>query len=96
MHQIQTDAGPHTVCGFLTTSPNVIVEPIHPKAHARNPDDRRRVGRLDARSLGRSKSAATTVTGRRLERYRQGRPRQHEALTGKHTRIQRYKSRGKE
>jgi putative SOS response-associated peptidase YedK len=25
-------AGPHDVYGFLTTAPNVIVEPIHPKA----------------------------------------------------------------
>jgi putative SOS response-associated peptidase YedK len=25
-------AGPHNVCGFLTTGPNAIVEPIHPKA----------------------------------------------------------------
>jgi putative SOS response-associated peptidase YedK len=24
--------GPHQVYGFLTTSPNVIVKPIHPKA----------------------------------------------------------------
>jgi putative SOS response-associated peptidase YedK len=24
--------GPHLVYGFLTTSPNVVVEPIHPKA----------------------------------------------------------------
>jgi putative SOS response-associated peptidase YedK len=24
--------GPHLVYGFLTTAPNVIVEPIHPKA----------------------------------------------------------------
>jgi putative SOS response-associated peptidase YedK len=24
--------GPHLVYGFLTTSPNAIVEPIHPKA----------------------------------------------------------------
>jgi len=24
--------GPHLVCGFLTTSPNTIVTPIHPKA----------------------------------------------------------------
>ena len=40
----------------MTTSPNVIVEPIHPKAHARYPDDRRRVGRLDARSLDDAKA----------------------------------------
>ena len=26
--------GPHRVCGFLTTAPNAIVEPIHPKAMA--------------------------------------------------------------
>jgi putative SOS response-associated peptidase YedK len=26
--------GPHLVYGFLTTSPNAIVEPIHPKAMA--------------------------------------------------------------
>jgi putative SOS response-associated peptidase YedK len=25
-------AGPHNVYGFLTTAPNVVVEPIHPKA----------------------------------------------------------------
>jgi putative SOS response-associated peptidase YedK len=24
--------GPHNVYGFLTTSPNAVVEPIHPKA----------------------------------------------------------------
>jgi SOS response associated peptidase (SRAP) len=24
--------GPHNVCGFLTTAPNAMVEPIHPKA----------------------------------------------------------------
>jgi hypothetical protein len=24
--------GPHLVCGFLTTAPNAVVEPIHPKA----------------------------------------------------------------
>ncbi len=24
--------GPHLVCGFLTTQPNAMVEPIHPKA----------------------------------------------------------------
>jgi putative SOS response-associated peptidase YedK len=25
-------AGPHLVYGFLTTAPNAVVEPIHPKA----------------------------------------------------------------
>jgi hypothetical protein len=24
--------GPHLICGFLTTAPNAIVKPIHPKA----------------------------------------------------------------
>jgi len=28
--------GSHNVYGFLTTSPNAVVEPIHPKGHARN------------------------------------------------------------
>jgi putative SOS response-associated peptidase YedK len=27
-----TAPGPHQVYGFLTTSPNAVVEPIHPKA----------------------------------------------------------------
>ena len=31
-HEIQAIPGPHLVYGFLTTSPNAIVEPIHPKA----------------------------------------------------------------
>jgi hypothetical protein len=31
-HQVETDPGPHLVYGFLTTAPNAIVEPIHPKA----------------------------------------------------------------
>jgi putative SOS response-associated peptidase YedK len=29
---IWTTSGPHQVYGFLTTSPNAVVEPIHPKA----------------------------------------------------------------
>lgn len=33
--------GPHNVYGFLTTSPNGIVEPIHPKAMPVHPDDGR-------------------------------------------------------
>jgi putative SOS response-associated peptidase YedK len=34
-HQVQTDPpGPHLVYGFLTTSPNAVVEPIHPKGDA--------------------------------------------------------------
>jgi hypothetical protein len=31
-HEVETDPGPHLVYGFLTTSPNAIVEPIHSKA----------------------------------------------------------------
>src|ERR1700757_1213109 len=31
-HKIEAGAGPHQVYGFLTTSPNAVVEPIHPKA----------------------------------------------------------------
>jgi putative SOS response-associated peptidase YedK len=31
-YQVQADPGPHLVYGFLTTAPNAIVEPIHPKA----------------------------------------------------------------
>ena len=31
-YQIQADLGPHQVYGFLTTAPNTIVAPIHPKA----------------------------------------------------------------
>jgi putative SOS response-associated peptidase YedK len=30
--QIKAEAGPHSVYGFLTTEPNAVVEPIHPKA----------------------------------------------------------------
>ena len=31
-HQVEVDPGPHLVYGFLTTAPNAVVEPIHPKA----------------------------------------------------------------
>lgn len=31
-HQVQADPRPHLVYGFLTTSPNAVVEPIHRKA----------------------------------------------------------------
>jgi putative SOS response-associated peptidase YedK len=30
--QVQTGPGPHLVYGFLTTAPNAVVGPIHPKA----------------------------------------------------------------
>ena len=31
-HEVETVPGPHLVYGFLTTAPNGVVEPIHPKA----------------------------------------------------------------
>lgn len=31
-HQVEAEPGPHQVYGFLTTAPNAVVEPIHPKA----------------------------------------------------------------
>jgi putative SOS response-associated peptidase YedK len=31
-HQVDAQPGPHLVYDFLTTAPNAIVEPIHPKA----------------------------------------------------------------
>jgi len=40
--------GPHPVYGFLTTAPNAVVAPIHPK----DPDHRRGARRLDARAVG--------------------------------------------
>ena len=42
--------GPHNVYGFLTNSPNAVVEPIHPKAIAGHPDDGRGARCLDARA----------------------------------------------
>ena len=44
--------GPHQVYGFLTTSPNAVVEPIHPKAMPVILTHRRGAGRLDARAVG--------------------------------------------
>ena len=44
--------GPHQVYGFLTTSPNAVVEPIHPKAMPVILTHRRGAGRLDARTVG--------------------------------------------
>jgi putative SOS response-associated peptidase YedK len=44
--------GPHQVYGFLTASPNAVVEPIHPKAMPGHPADRRGTRRLDARAVG--------------------------------------------
>jgi hypothetical protein len=53
--------GPHQVYGFLTTTPNAVVEPIHPEGNARDPADRRRAGRVDACAVGRGQGVATTV-----------------------------------
>jgi hypothetical protein len=41
--------GPHQVYGFLTTAPNAIVEPVHPKAMPVKPTHRRGAGRSNAR-----------------------------------------------
>jgi putative SOS response-associated peptidase YedK len=30
--EVKAVPGPHLVCGFLTTAPNTVVGPIHPKA----------------------------------------------------------------
>lgn len=48
--------------GFMTTSPNVVVEPIHPKAMPviLNTEKERR---LDARAMGRGEGAAATAAG---------------------------------
>lgn len=42
------------VYGFLTTSPNAVVEPIHPKAMPVIPDDLLETQGLDVRAFGRS------------------------------------------
>jgi hypothetical protein len=55
--------GPHNVYGFLTTSPNSIVEPIHPK----DPDHGRGARRLDARAMGRGKGIAAAPARRRAQ-----------------------------
>ena len=55
--------GPHQVYGFLTTSPNAVVAPIHPKAMPVILTTRRRAGRLDARALGRGQGVAKAIAG---------------------------------
>jgi hypothetical protein len=68
--------GPHLVYGFLTTSPNAIVEPIHPMAMPviLTTDEERDVW---MRAVGRSESAAAAVARRCIDdrgaRCRQGR-----------------------
>ncbi|MGY3622032.1 putative SOS response-associated peptidase YedK [Bradyrhizobium sp. USDA 10063] len=58
--------GPHLVYGFLTTSPNAVVQPI-PQSDAGDPDQRGGARRLDARSLGRGEGAAAPFARRRAE-----------------------------
>jgi putative SOS response-associated peptidase YedK len=55
--------GPHLVYGFLTTAPNAIVEPIHPKAMPviLTTDEKARC--LDACALGRGEGAAAASVG---------------------------------
>ena len=57
-HQVKTDPRTAPVYGFLTTAPNAIVEPIHPKAMPVILTTRRRARRLDARAVGRGEGAA--------------------------------------
>ena len=68
---------PHLVYGFLTTAPNAVVEPIHPKGDASDPDDGRGARRLDARAMGRGEGFAAAAARRRAQnchaRSRQGR-----------------------
>ena len=55
--------GPHLVYGFLTTSPNAVVEPIHPKAMPVILTDGRGALRLDARAVERGEGATAAVAG---------------------------------
>ena len=52
---------PHQVYGFLTTAPNAVVEPIHPKAMPILTTD-------DARAVGRGEGVAASATGRGEDR----------------------------
>jgi putative SOS response-associated peptidase YedK len=54
--------GPHLVYGFLTTSPNAVVEPIHPKAMPAilTTDEERDVW---MRAFGRGEGAAAPIAG---------------------------------
>ena len=73
--------GPHQVYGFLTTAPNAVVAPIHPKAMPvilTTGEEREVWIRARCRAMGRGESFAAAVTRRRLAdrraRRRQGRP----------------------
>ena len=48
--------GPHLVYGFLTTSPNAVVEPIHPKAMPVIPTTNEERDVLDARAVDEAKA----------------------------------------
>jgi putative SOS response-associated peptidase YedK len=53
--------GPHLVYGFLTTSPNAVVEPIHPKAMPVILTTEEECDSCDARTMGRGQGIAATV-----------------------------------
>jgi len=69
--------GPHQVYGFLTTSPNAVVEPIPSEGHAGDPDHRRRAGRVDACTVDEAKALQWPLPDDALQdrdaRRRQGR-----------------------
>lgn len=67
--------GPHQVYGFLTTTPNAVVEPIHPKAMPVILTREEARG-LDARVLGRGEGIAAAVAGG-IAANRSARSRQH-------------------